>query len=101
MALVQESRLQPDRRAVAVIRIDRPLHGVAAFDHEGDIAVADATGETQDRPYGFTYSDLRKRLVPDAVLTAYRSGVPISYEILVKTLETVQPTRPFSEAGEK
>jgi AAA+ superfamily predicted ATPase len=63
--------------------------------------LAEATGETKDRPYGFTYSDLRKRLVPDAVLVAYRTGAPLSYEILAKVLETVQPTRPFNEIGEK
>ena len=62
--------------------------------------LADATGKSKNRAYGFTYSDLRKRLVPDAVLVAYRGGQPLSYEILAKVLEKVEPTRPFKEIGE-
>lgn len=100
------------RRAASVQTFVRPtreqrkallsvlLRGIKLANSELD-AIADATGETQDRPYGFTYSDLRKRLVPDAVLVAYRSGVPLSYEILAKVLATVKPTRPFNETGEK
>lgn len=100
------------RRAASVQTFVRPsqeqrkallnvlLRGVKLTDSELD-SIAKATGETPSRPYGFTYSDLRKRLVPDAVLIAYRSETPISYEILTKALEAVQPTRPFSEAGEK
>ena len=76
------------------------LKGVKLADTELD-SLAASTGKTQDRPYGFTYSDLRKRLVPDAVLAAYRSGVPLTYEILAKVLETVKPNRPFNETGEK
>jgi AAA+ superfamily predicted ATPase len=100
------------RRAASVRTFVRPnreqrkallgvlLQGVKLADKQLN-DLAEATGETQDRPYGYTYSDLRKRLVPDAVLVAYRNRAPLSYDILTKTLETIKPTRPFNEIGEK
>jgi AAA+ superfamily predicted ATPase len=99
------------RRAASVHTFVRPEHqqrkallevllkGTKITDQELD-KLAETTGKTKDRPYGFTYSDLRKRLVPDAVLTAYQRGVPFDYAILTKALEHVKPTRPFNENQE-
>ena len=53
------------------------------------------TGPSSERPYGCTYSDLRQRLVPDAVLNALGSG-PITEEGLIQVATDFEPTRPFS-----
>ncbi len=55
-------------------------------------------GPTDDRPYGATYSDLRQRFVPDAVLDAFGASSPITDEQLIKLAEEFVPTRPF-DAG--
>ena len=52
-------------------------------------------GPTNDRPYGVTYSDLRQRFVPDAVLDAVRARSPINDEQLIELAEEFVPTRPF------
>ena len=89
--------VRPDReQRKALLKV--LLEGVKLAEEEID-RLADGTGESHDRPYGFTYSDLRRRLVPDAVLVAYRTGQPLSYEVLARVLEQVKPTRPFSEVA--
>lgn len=55
--------------------------------------------EANGRLYGFTYSDIRQRLVPEAIMLAATRDVPLSYSIFTEVLQTVQPTRPFEEAG--
>lgn len=57
--------------------------------------LAGATGSSIDRDYGYTYSDLRQRLVPEIVLAAYRSGVPITAGVANEVLKRTPPTRPF------
>jgi hypothetical protein len=59
-------------------------------------ALAAATGGTAQRPYGYTYSDLRQRFVPEVVLTAYRRGVPIDGVLAREVLARTPPTRPFA-----
>ncbi len=54
-----------------------------------------ATGPATDRDYGYTYSDLRQRLIPEIVLTAYRSDVPIAAGVAHEVLKRTPPTRPF------
>lgn len=53
------------------------------------------TGTTPQRPYGYTYSDLRQRLVPAIVLEAYRRRSAIDTEIAAEVLARTEPTRPF------
>ena len=53
-------------------------------------------GPTDDRPYGVTYSDLRQRFVPNAVLDAFGASIPISDEQLIGLAEGFVPTRPFN-----
>lgn len=66
---------------------------------EGEILrIAEATGTAQDRPYGFTYSDLRERLVPGIVLDAYPQQA-ITISGAMATLSRIEPTRPFSTDG--
>ena len=56
-------------------------------------------GPTHDRPYGVTYSDLRQRFVPDAVLGAFGAWSPIEDEHLIELAEEFVPTRPFHAEG--
>jgi hypothetical protein len=95
------------RRAAAVHEFGRPndaqrlellrrqLHGSRIG--EDDLRkIADRTGPLPDRAYGFTFSDLRQRFIPQLVLTAYRRQVAIDAPLAFEVLETVTPTRPFA-----
>lgn len=94
------------RRAAAIEVFQRPTHtqrtalltrllaGTKLSSLEID-AVGLATGATAARPYGYTYSDLRQRLVPEIVLAAYRRGVAVDSLIANEILSLTQPTRPF------
>jgi SpoVK/Ycf46/Vps4 family AAA+-type ATPase len=62
----------------------------------GDIDdLARATGDAEGRGYGYTYSDLRQRLVPEITLTAYRRGTAIDMTIALEVIARTSPTRPF------
>lgn len=61
--------------------------------------LAEATGPA-GRAYGFTYSDLRDRLVPGVVLDAYPERA-VTLEGALTTLARVEPTRPFDAGDEK
>lgn len=97
------------RRAAAVEVFERPTHvqRVALLTRllvgtklcPADIEdLATATGQATSRPYGFTYSDLRQRLVPEIVLAAYRQDVAIDSVIVWEVLARTMPTRPFLSA---
>lgn len=94
------------RRAAAIFTFERPndeqrrtlldslLDGFGVSPK--DIAkVVTLTGARDGRDYGATYSDLRQRLVPSAVLHAYAAGTPLTGAALVEIAEDFQPTRPF------
>lgn len=94
------------RRAAKIEIFERPNHAqraalltrllTGAKLSASDInSLASATGETVDRPYGYTYSDLRQRLVPEMVLYAYRQGVAVDAVIATDVLVRTLPTRPF------
>ncbi|MFF0524400.1 AAA family ATPase [Actinomadura nitritigenes] len=94
------------RRAAIIEVFERPTHTQRAALLErllagtklsaADINVlAGATAETRDRPYSYTYSDLRQRLVPEIVLAAYRQGVAVDSVIADEVLARTPPTRPF------
>ncbi|HEV2362235.1 MAG TPA: ATP-binding protein [Acidimicrobiales bacterium] len=83
-------RPNDDQRRVALVRL---LEGVPLDSGELDALVA-MTGPVDDRDYGYTYSDLYQRLVPAAVLTAYPDR-PLSVDLLLTTVGTVEPTPPF------
>ena len=59
-------------------------------------AIVSATGETEGRPYGFTYSDLMQRLLPSIVLDAYPDRNVTGESALVVT-KMIIPTSPFQE----
>ena len=56
-------------------------------------------GPTDDRPYGVTYSDLRQRFVPDAVLGALGARSALNDAQLIELAEQFVPTRPFHAEG--
>ncbi len=58
------------------------------------------TGSTGSREYGYTYSDLRQRLVPEAVILAVTRDVPLSYSVLAEAIQLAPPTRPFAREGD-
>lgn len=60
--------------------------------------VASLLGPSEGRDWGATYSDLRQRFVPDAVLDAYMAGRPVTAARLVELAAAFRPTRPFGES---
>ena len=94
------------RRAAGVFQFARPndvlrrqllealLQGIGVSDLEMDKLVS-LTSATASRAYGCSYSDLRQRLVPQAVLDAMSSDVPLTGKLLIEHAETFEPTRPF------
>lgn len=94
------------RRAAAIFEFTRPddearelllrrsLDGANISDTEIKEIVR-LTGPRNGRGYGCTYSDLRQRFVPAAVLDAVDSGEPITGEQLIDIAMTFIPTRPF------
>lgn len=94
------------RRAAAVFSLGRPtddqrhallanlLDGIRISGAEMKMLV-DATGPTKTRDYGFTYSDIRQRLVPDAILAAVRRDAPLTPQGLLEVARSLEPTRPF------
>jgi hypothetical protein len=58
--------------------------------------LADATGPTGSVDYGYTYSDLRQRLVPEIVLAAYRTSAPVTAALALEVAGRTMATRPFA-----
>jgi len=97
------------RRAAAIETFARPTHEQRAALltrllagsslQAADIdALAAATGDAAGRSYGYTFSDLRQRLVPEIVLAAYRQGVAVDSKLAHEVLARTPPTRPFDAA---
>jgi SpoVK/Ycf46/Vps4 family AAA+-type ATPase len=97
------------RRAAATFRFERPnetqrrdalaalLRGVRVTD--ADLAqLVKATGPTNGRAYGFTYSDLYQRLIPSSVLAAYPRRA-LTIKLLLDTASMIAPTPPFTESN--
>lgn len=94
------------RRAAAIFEFTRPndearevllrraLEGVSISDADmGEIVRL--TGPHDGRAWGCTYSDLRQRLIPSAVLAALEGSGPISGDTLIAIATNFVPTRPF------
>jgi SpoVK/Ycf46/Vps4 family AAA+-type ATPase len=96
------------RRAAYIVTLQRPndaqrrllladlLEGVPLNGDELD-QIAALTGPVDGRDYGYTYSDLRQRLVPEAVIMGVTYNVPLSSQILEEAVRRVPPTRPFAQ----
>ena len=97
------------RRAAVVFQLHRPsreqrvavlraaLHGSGLCERE-ITSIADATGESADRAYGFTYSDLTQRLVPTVVLDAFPER-PVTGARAIEIAKNIDPTPPFGQNG--
>lgn len=88
---------RPDESQRAAV-LAASLEG-AEIDSQQMADLAAKTGPTNGRAYGYTYSDLRMRLVPAAILAAFPDR-PLTYELVLEVLETQPPTPPFSAAGD-
>jgi len=96
------------RRAAYVVTLQRPdeaqrhallsdlLEGVTLNDDELNQLTA-LTGPVDGRDFGYTYSDLRQRLIPEAVILGVTYNVPLSYQVLAEAVKRVPPTRPFTQ----
>lgn len=82
---------RPNRhQRVAVLQA---LLGSALTDEEYE-KLADTTGETTDRPYGYTFSDLRTRLVPQLLMRGLSEG-PLTLQMALDAVDAISPTAPF------
>ena len=54
----------------------------------------------QDRYYGYTFSDIAQRLIPNILLEAFPDS-PASFEIALSVLGRTEPTRPFDTASDE
>jgi len=94
------------RRAAAVFQFSRPgdegrrallersFDGVGIDDADMS-EIARLTGATTGRDYGCTYSDLRQRFIPSAVLHAVDGKEPLTGRLLIELAGRFVPTRPF------
>jgi AAA+ superfamily predicted ATPase len=100
------------RRAATVLEFKRPdddhrqqllrrSFADATITDEDIAEVARLTGPIGERAYGCSYSDLRQRFIPTAVLQAMSEQVPITGQSLIALAESFKPTRPFdAELGQ-
>jgi SpoVK/Ycf46/Vps4 family AAA+-type ATPase len=93
------------RRAAAVFEFKRPslplrkkllteqLAG-AGLSQAAINELGESLGETKQRDYGFTFSDITQRLIPAIVLAAYPDH-KITGEVALRVAASIQPTPPF------
>lgn len=95
------------RRATAIFEFRRPSEDqrVAVLSEglagtglkETEIhAIAKATGSSDGKKYGYTYSDLRQRLLPAILFSAYPDE-PVTAKHCLEVAKNIAPTPPFSE----
>lgn len=97
------------RRAADILHFDRPTDLqrravlTAALKDFGFTpthidALVSATGKSNDRAHGFTFSDLTQRLIPALVLDAY-PGTSVQPARALDIARRMRPTPPFQEAS--
>lgn len=59
--------------------------------------LADATGERKGGSYGYTFSDLRTRLLPELLVRGLSHG-PITLQMAIDAADELPPTAPFGPA---
>ncbi len=112
MCTNRESAIDPAvrRRAARIFDFERPgaeqratvlgrAFDGAGFGEEEIKSLVEITGPTDERKYGYTYSDLRTRLIPDAVLDAFPKG-PLRAARVAEIAAETQPTAPFGESAQ-
>jgi SpoVK/Ycf46/Vps4 family AAA+-type ATPase len=58
--------------------------------------ISSLTGSNKETQYGFTFSDLRQRLVPAFILAAYPNS-PVTFAACVDITNSMKPTPPFTQ----
>lgn len=89
--IVEFSRPDTEQRAAV---LSRAFADAGLTDKEIE-KLAKATGPAPGRDYGYTYSDLTTRLIPNAVLSAVPEE-PLTYNKVAQVLEETPPTVPFA-----
>lgn len=95
------------RRAAEIIYFGRPSEESRSsvlteplqelgFESTDISEIVKLTGPTEQREYGFTFSDLVQRLIPALVLDAYPDKA-IQPERAISITKTINPTPPFKE----
>ncbi|QQR42447.1 AAA family ATPase [Myxococcus xanthus] len=93
------------RRAARILSFNRPTEGERLELLRNDLQgvqltksqlseLVQATGPTESRPYGMTFSDLRTRFLPTALLAAFPED-PLTFELLLKAACATPPSPPF------
>lgn len=59
--------------------------------------IVEITGETSEKTYGFSFSDISQRLVPSIILDAFPNK-PVTKERAIEVALSIQPTPPFRGA---
>jgi SpoVK/Ycf46/Vps4 family AAA+-type ATPase len=72
----------------------KPVLEELGFSSQQIHSLVAATGATNGRRYGYTYSDLAQRLLPGLLLTAYPSKA-ITFDLARDVIEKHPPTPPF------
>ena len=96
------------RRAAASFTMERPNDAqrlALLSDLLGDLRLSAAdlqhlvavTGPTETRTYGMTFSDIRQRLLPEAVLHVMPDA-PLTAAAIITVATKLEPTRPFTGA---
>jgi len=111
MCTNRKSAIDPavQRRAAQIFEFGRPNDEQRqavlkrAFDGAGltarDLAaLVRLTGPLDERPYGYTYSDLTMRLIPGVVIDAFPDA-PLRPERIAELVATHPPTAPFSDGA--
>jgi AAA+ superfamily predicted ATPase len=75
----------------------QPVLDELGFSSQQIQALVAATGSTNGRAYGYTYSDLKQRLLPGLLLAAYPSK-PITFDLAKEVVEQHPPTPPFRDS---
>ncbi len=96
------------RRAAEILFFKRPSleqrksvleQYLAPFDLDGETInkIAEITGESKTRNYGFSFSDITQRLIPAIILDAYPNKA-VTKESALDVALSIQPTPPFGGA---
>ena len=85
-------RPNPEQRLAV---LEAPLSEIG-FTKKEIAEIVKRTGSTEERDYGFTYSDLTQRFLPTIVIDAYPEN-PVTYERTLEVMKSIHPTAPFRE----
>lgn len=86
--------VRPDNKQRQQVLV--PLLAELGFEDSDVESIVSATGKKSDRDYGFTFSDLTQRLLPDILLDAYPTG-PVDPGRALEIARVMAPTPPFQE----